>query len=110
MRIEALGVKTPKNRIVVFIAATDRFNGHLIHVECADPDEDRGRRAGDIGSRCPRCGYLLMIPPDQSGRDLGLHPIVGSPAGQEYAAKIAASSAAEPADRPPAWARGRNLW
>jgi hypothetical protein len=104
--LEALGVKTVTNPIVIFDAAMDRHDGRLIHVECADPDEHRGRLAGDVGSRCPRCGYLLLIPPDQAGRDLGLHPVASSPAGDRLRVKIAA----EPGAIPPAWAKGRNVW
>lgn len=92
---------------VIFTAAMSAFDGRLIHPECADPDEHRGRLAGDVGARCPRCGFLLLIPPDQMGHDLGLHPVASSPTGEEVIAKIAASS---PGDHPPAWAKGRNVW
>jgi len=55
--------------LVKFIAAMDQYMGWLICPSCADPDESPGHYAGELGTRCGRCGRRLKMAPGEVGQE-----------------------------------------
>ena len=68
-------IKAP---ITTFAGALDKHEGWLLCLACADFDEPLGRFAGEVGSRCGRCGRLLKMAESATDHGFDLHARVSS--------------------------------